>query len=227
MKNTFYITTAIDYVNAPPHQGHAFEKVLADALARWNRLQEKDVWFLTGTDENAQKNAQAAKEKGIPTLDFINQNSKIFIELCNRLSISYSRFIRTTEKEHIKKSQELFKKAYDNGDIYKGRYSGLYCEGCEAFKTEKDLVGGRCPEHDKPLKQLSEETYFFKLSKYKSKIEKFVETYIIPEKRKKEVISRLKSDELKDISVSREKIEWGIPVPFDKNHKIYVWFDAL
>ena len=227
MKNTFYVTTAIDYVNAPPHPGHAFEKVLADALARWNRLQEKDVWFLTGTDENAQKNAKAAKEKGIPTLDFVNQNSKIFIELCKKLNVNYSRFIRTTEKEHIKKSQELFKLAFDNGDIYKGKYEGYYCIGCEGFKTEKDLVNEKCPEHDKEPEWISEEAYFFKLSKYKNKIIEFAEDYIVPEKRKNEIVSRLKNEELKDLSVTRTNIDWGIDCPIDKKHKIYVWFDAL
>ncbi len=226
-KNTFYVTTAIDYVNAPPHVGHAFEKVLADALARWNSLQGKDVWFLTGTDENAQKNAQAAKEKGIPTLDFVNQNSKIFIELCKKLNVNYSRFIRTTEKEHIKKSQELFKLAFDNADIYKGKYDGYYCIGCEGFKTEKDLVNGKCPEHDKEPEWMSEEAYFFKLSKYKNKIIEFAEDYIVPEKRKNEIVSRLENEELKDLSVTRTNIDWGIDCPIDKRHKIYVWFDAL
>ncbi len=227
MKNTYYITTAIDYVNAPPHQGHAFEKVLADALARWNKLQGKDVWFLTGTDENAQKNAQAAKEKGIPTIDFVNQNSKIFIELCKKLNVNYSRFIRTTEKEHIKKSQELFKQAFDNGDIYKGKYEGYYCIGCEGFKTEKDIVDGKCPEHNKEPEWMSEEAYFFKLSKYKDQIIEFAEDYIVPEKRKNEIVSRLKNEELKDLSVTRTNIDWGIDCPIDKKHKIYVWFDAL
>ncbi len=226
-KKTFYITTAIDYVNAPAHAGHAFEKTLADALARWHRLQGEKVWFLTGTDENAQKNVQAAKEKGIPTKEFVDQNSKMFIELCEKLNISQSRFIRTTEKEHMKKSQEIFKKAYENGDIYKGKYEGYYCIGCEGFKTERDLVDGKCPEHNKVPEWMSESAYFFKLSKYKNKIIDFAQEYIVPEKRKNEIISRLKSEELKDLSVTRTNIEWGIPCPIDKGHKIYVWMDAL
>jgi methionyl-tRNA synthetase len=226
-KEKFYITTAIDYVNGDPHIGHALEKTLTDTIARWQRLNGKKVFFLTGTDENAQKNAQAAKKAKTPIKKFIDKNAEKFKELYKKLNISYDRFIRTTELVHKKKSQELFQKAFDSGDIYKGKYSGLYCEGCEAFKTEKDLVDKKCPEHKKAPKALSEETYFFKLSKYNSQIEKFVNGYIIPEKRKNEILSRLKSDKLKDISVSRENLDWGVPVPIDKNHKIYVWFDAL
>lgn len=227
MKNKFYITTAIDYVNAAPHIGHAFEKVLADTLARWHRLQNEKVFFLTGTDENAQKNAQAAKEKGVPTKDFVDTNSDLFKELCKKLNISYDRFIRTTEAEHIKLSQELFKKAFDNGDIYKGKYEGFYCAGCESFKTEKDLIDGKCPEHNAAPKFMSEEAYFFKLSKYKPEIIKFVETYIVPESKKNEILSRLKEEDLKDLSVTRLNLDWGIDCPIDEKHKIYVWFDAL
>lgn len=227
MAEKFYLTTAIDYVNGKPHIGHALEKTLADAIARWNRLKGKSVWFLTGTDENAQKNAQAAKNAGLPTKEFIDQNAEKFKSLYESLNISFDRFIRTTEEEHVKKAQELFKKSFDLGDIYLGKYEGNYCEGCESFKTEKELQNGLCPEHNKEPKFLSEETYFFKLSKYKNQIQKFVESSVIPEKRKNEIISRLNSDELRDISVSRKNIEWGIETPIDKDHKIYVWFDAL
>ncbi|MCH7568372.1 MAG: methionine--tRNA ligase [Nanoarchaeota archaeon] len=227
MTKKFYITTAIDYVNAEPHIGHAFEKVIADALARWHRLQGEKVYFLTGTDENAQKNYQAAKEAKIPVKQFIDKNSKKFIELCDRLNISYDRFIRTTEKEHVKKVQEIFKKVYDKGEIYKGTYEGFYCTGCEGFKTERELVNGKCPEHNKKPTWLKEEAYFFKLSKYQKQLTKFIDDYIIPKKRKKEILSRLKNEDLKDLSVSRQKLEWGIPVPIDKKHTIYVWFDAL
>jgi len=223
----YYITTAIDYVNARPHIGHAFEKVIADALSRWHKLNEEEVFFLTGTDENAQKNAQIAKEKNIPVKEFVDKNSKIFIELCEKLNISFDRFIRTTEPSHIKKSQELFKKVYEKGDIYKGKYEGLYCVGCEAFKTEKDLINGKCPEHGKAPEKLSEEAYFFKLSKYKRKIEKFIQNYIVPEKRKNEILSRLKEEGLRDLCVSRTNLDWGIDSPIDKKYKIYVWFDAL
>src|SRR3989344_4940041 len=203
----FYITTAIDYVNANPHVGHAFEKVLADALARWHRLKGDKVFFLTGTDENAPKNAQAAAKAKVPTKEFVDKNAKIFINLCKVLEISYDRFIRTTESEHVKKSQEIFLKAFEKGDIYKGKYEGYYCEGCEAFKTEKELQNGKCPEHNKQAKWISEETYFFKLSKYQAQILKFIEPYIVPESRKKEIISRLKSEELHDLSVTRKNLD--------------------
>lgn len=226
-KKKFYVTTAIDYVNSRPHVGHAFEKVIADALARWHKLKGEDVWFLTGTDENAQKNAEAAKEAGVDTQKFVDKNSKIFIELCKRLNISYDRFIRTTEKEHVKKSQEIFKRVYDRGEIYKGRYEGHYCVGCESFITEKELVGGKCPEHHKEPEWISEDAYFFKLSKYQNKILKFVKTYIVPESRRNEIVSRLESDELKDLCVSRTNLDWGIDNPIDNKFKIYVWFDAL
>ncbi len=223
----FYITTAIDYVNGRPHIGHAFEKTIADALARWNKLKGKKVWFLTGTDENASKNDKAAKEAGEDTQKFVDKNSKIFIELCEKLNFAYDRFIRTTDKDHKKKAQEIFQKVFDNGEIYKGKYEGSYCVGCERFIVERELVRGVCPEHGKKPDWISEDAYFFKLSKYKNKIIKFVENYIVPESRKKEILTRLKGDELRDLCVSRTNIDWGIDSPIDKDFKIYVWFDAL
>jgi methionyl-tRNA synthetase len=224
----FYITTAIDYVNAKPHIGHAFEKTLADALARWNRLIGNKVWFLTGTDENAQKNSQAAKEAKIPVKDFVDKNSKIFIELCKKLNISNDDFIQTTEERHVKLSKEIVKKSFEKGDIYKKNYEGLYCHGCEAYKTEKDLIDGKCPEHpNKEISVLKEEAYFFKLSKYKKQIEKFVKDCVVPESRKNEILSRLKENDLKDLCITRKNSDWGIDFPLDENFKIYVWFDAL
>lgn len=223
----FYVTTAIDYVNARPHIGHAFEKVLADAIIRWHKLKGEKVFFLTGTDENAQKNALAAKEAGIPVKKFVDKNSKVFIELCKKLNIDYDDFIRTTEERHKKIAQKIFKKVYDKGEIYKGKYEGHYCTGCESFITEKDLIDGKCPEHNKEPEWMSEDSYFFKLSKYKNRIEKFVKGYIIPERRKNEILSRLKEEGLKDLCVSRKNLDWGIDSPIDKNFKIYVWFDAL
>lgn len=226
----FYITTAIDYVNTPnPHLGHAYEKIGADIIARWNRLLGKKVFFLTGTDENAQKNAKAAKEANIPVKKFIEQNAKRFQKLCKVLTISNDRFIRTTEESHIKASQKIFQQAYDNKDIYLGTYEGYYCNGCEAFWTEKDLVKGKCPEHNTKPEWLKEESYFFKLSKYKYKVEKLLndKNFVVPENYRKEMLSRLKDQGLKDLSVSRVNLDWGIPVPFDKKHIIYVWFDAL
>lgn len=228
MTKKFYITTAIDYVNAKPHIGHAFEKVLADAIARWHRLNGFDVWFLTGTDENAQKNVQAAKASGMSTKEFVDKNAKAFIELCKKLNLSNNDFIRTTEARHVKVAQEIFEKVYKKGDIYKGIYEGLYCYGCEAYKTEKDLVDGRCPEHPNiKITVLKEEAYFFKLSKYKAQIERFVKNHVVPEARKNEILTRLKEEGLRDLCVSRQQLDWGIDVPFDKKHKIYVWFDAL
>jgi len=224
----FYVTTAIDYVNAKPHIGHAFEKTLADALARWNQLIGNKVWFLTGTDENAQKNSQAAKEAKTPVKEFVDKNSKSFIELCKKLNLSNDDFIRTTEKRHVDISKEIIKKAFDNNDIYKKNYEGLYCYGCEAYKTEKDLVDGKCPEHpNKKISVLKEEAYFFKLSKYKKQIEKFVKDCVVPESRKNEILSRLKEDDLKDLCITRKNSEWGIDFPLDENFKVYVWFDAL
>ena len=227
MKKKFYVTTAIDYVNAKPHIGHAFEKVLADALVRWHKLKKEKTFFLTGTDENAPKNEMAAKEAGIPTKKFVDKNAKFFVELYKKLNVDYDRFIRTTEEEHKKISQEIFLKVYKKGEIYKGNYEGYYCNGCEEFKTEKSLVYGKCPEHDRKPEWVSEEAYFFKLGKYKKDLLKFVENYIIPEEKKNEILSRLKNEELKDLCVSRTNLTWGIDNPVDKKFKIYVWFDAL
>jgi len=224
----FYITTAIDYVNAKPHIGHAYEKIIADVLARYHRLFGDDVFFLTGTDENAQKNVKAAREAGIPVKEFVDKNSKVFVELCKKLNISYDDFIRTTERRHVKVAQEIFKILLNKGFIYKGEYSGLYCTGCEEFKTEKDLVDGLCPEHKTEPEFLSEEAYFFKLSKFKNQILKLLkENLVIPESRRNEMISRLENEELKDLCVSRKGVKWGINVPGDDEHKIYVWIDAL
>jgi len=224
----FYITTAIDYVNARPHIGHAYEKTLADAIARWHRLIGDKVWYLTGTDENAQKNALVAKEKGIPVAKFVKDNSNIFEDLCKKLGISNDDFIRTTEQRHVKKVQEIFKEIFDNGDIYKGKYEGLYCTGCEAFVTEKDLVDGKCLEHNREPLKMSEDAYFFKLSKYQAQIQKIIrDGLIIPKEKGNEILSRLEGEDLRDLCVSRTNLEWGIDSPIDKRFKIYVWIDAL
>jgi methionyl-tRNA synthetase len=225
----FYITTAIDYVNASPHLGHGYEKITADVIARWHRLKGDEVHFLTGTDENAQKNAQAAKEKGMGTKAFVDKMAGEFRKLCDKLNISYDDFIRTTEERHIKTAQKIFSKIHDNGDIYKGKYSGLYCQGCEAFYTEKDLVKGKCPEHDTSPEKIEEENYFFKLSKYQTKLIEHIKEnpgFIRPKTRRNEIVNRLK-DPLKDVSITRHKVDWGIEAPFDKEQKIYVWGEAL
>ncbi len=225
-KKTFYITTAIDYVNASPHVGHAFEKTLADAIARWHRLNQEKVFFLTGVDENAQKNVQAAEQAGVPVKKFIDKNTALFQELCDKLNISYDKFIRTTAKEHAEVVIEVLKKVIENKDIYKGEYEGFYCSGCEAFITEKDLVDGKCPEHNKEPDIMKEEAYFFKLGKYQKQLIKFVESYIIPESKKNEILSRLKT-ELKDVCISRKGAKLGVDFPGDKDYKIWVWVDAL
>jgi len=226
MKNTFYITTAIDYVNAKPHCGHAFEKTLADAIARWHRLQGKDVFFLTGVDENAQKNVQAAEKAKMPVKEFIDKNTSLFIQLCKKLNISHSEFIRTTAKEHAIIVNKILKKIIDRGDIYKGNYEGLYCIGCETYYTEKDLVNGKCPEHNKEPELRKEEAYFFKLSKYKKELLDIIPKYVVPESKAHEVLARIK-EELNDICISRKGAKWGIDFPNDKNYKIWVWIDAL
>jgi len=225
----FYITTAIDYVNAKPHLGHAYEKICTDVIARWHRLDGDKVWFLTGTDENAQKNVQAAKEAKIPVKQFIDQNSKKFIELCKKLNISNDDFIRTTEGRHVNVAQKIFNDVFKKKDIYKSKYQGLYCNGCEAFLTEKDLVNGECPEHNKKPELIEEEAYFFKMSKYTDRIKKVLSKkgFVLPDYRRIEMLNRVQSEGLKDLCVSRPNVEWGIEVPFDKDHKIYVWFDAL
>ena len=227
MKDKFYVTTAIDYVNADPHLGHAYQKVIADALARWNRLKGKKVFYLTGTDEHGQKIANSAKEAGLNEKKFVDKISKRFKEAWKILNIDYDRFIRTTDKDHEKLVQDFVKKI--EKDIYKGEYEGLYCVGCERFYTEKDLVDGECSFHPgKKLEILKEETYYFKLSKYQNRLLKLCEgeKFVLPKERRKEIINRVKEG-LQDLSITRTNFEWGIPFPLDKKHVVYVWFDAL
>ena len=226
MAEKFYITTAIDYVNAKPHIGHAFEKVLADAIARYNKQKGKKVFFLTGVDENAQKNVEAAEKEGIPVKKFVDKNTALFQELCDNLNISYNKFVRTTADEHKKVVHEILEKIINNGDIYEGEYEGEYCTGCESYITERDLVDGKCPEHERKPEHRKEKAYFFKLSKYKNQLIKIAESYIIPDKKKKEILSRL-NDELKDLCITRGSGGWGIDFPKDKDFKVYVWVDAL
>ncbi len=226
VKKKFYITTAIDYVNAQPHVGHAFEKVLADALARWHVQKGEDVFFLTGVDENAQKNVEAAEKKGIPVQKFIDGNSKLFEDLCRKLNISYSKFIRTSAGEHAKVVSEVLKKVIANGDIYKGNYEGHYCVGCESFITEKDLVDGKCPEHNTKPEYRKEDAYFFKLGKYRSKLINFLKSYVVPVEKRNEILARLEEG-LNDLCVSRKGADLGIDFPGDKDFKVYVWVDAL
>jgi len=228
----FYVTTAIPYVNASPHIGQALEFVQADIIARYHRLIGDDTFFLTGTDENAHKNYLVAKEQGIPVGDFVEKHTNEFLELLEKLQISNDDFIRTTDQErHWPGVYKLWKKATESGDIYKKKYEGLYCVGCEAFVTEKDLQNGLCPVHQKPPEKVSEENYFFRLSKYQQELEELISTdelHIIPESRKNEVLSFIRSG-LKDLSISRDRkrVPWGLPVLDDSSQTIYVWFDAL
>lgn len=225
-KDKFYISTAIDYVNSRPHVGHAFEKVLADTIARWNRLNGKDVFFLTGVDENAQKNVQAAEKAGMPTKEFIDKNASLFLELCKKLNISQDEFVRTTAKEHSIVVQKIVKKIIENGDIYKSKYEGLYCVGCEQYYSENELVNGKCPDHNKAPELRKEDAYFFKLSKYKKELQKLIPKYVFPQSRAHEVLNRV-NEELNDICISRYKAGWGIDFPKDKDFKVWVWIDAL
>jgi len=226
----FYVTTAIDYVSGEPHVGHAYQKIIADVLARWNKIQGKDVFFLTGTDEHGQKISKAAEKAGKSEKEFVDELSKKFKQAWKSLNLDYDRFIRTTDKDHEEKVQEFIKLMNKKGDIHKGKYSGLYCVDCEAYVTEKDLVGGKCPFHpNKELTELSEEAYFFKLSKYQNKLLELYEKnkkYILPKFRRQEIINRVKEG-LKDLNITRTNFSWGIPFPLDKKHVTYVWYEAL
>ena len=231
MNKKFYITTAIPYVNAAPHVGFALEIVQADVIARYHRLLGEDVYLLTGTDENALKNIQAAEEEEIPIKKLVDQNSDKFYQLKNALNLSFDDFIRTTEKRHIEGAQALWK-ACKKEDIYKKKYRGFYCVGCEIFLTEKDLVNGKCPEHNKEPEIVEEENYFFRLSKYQDWLKDLIASdklKIVPETRKNEVLAFIHRG-LEDFSISRSVARahgWGIPVPGDPSQIIYVWFDAL
>jgi len=228
---TFYITTAIVYPNSDPHIGFAYEQICSDVIARWHRLLGEEVFFLTGSDEHGAKIANAAQKAGKKPKEFVDEQVKKFLEIAKTLSLTHSRFIRTTDKDHEKLVQEIFQKIFDKGDIYKGTYSGLYCVECEAFYTEKDLVEGKCPIHKKPPQVLEEENYFFKLSKFEKQVLELLEkkALFLPKERVKELVNRIKENGLQDLSVSRPKtnVEWGIECPFDKKHVIYVWFEAL
>jgi len=225
-KQKFYLTTAIDYVNAKPHIGHAFEKVVADALARYERQNGKEVFFLTGVDENAQKNVEAAEKAGVSVKEFVDTNTGYFIDLVKKLNLSHDSFVRTSEKEHAKVVHKIIKKIQKKGDIYKGKYEGLYCVGCESYVTEKDLVDGKCPEHNKEPKHISEDAYFFRLSNYQNELLAFVKRYIVPESRKNEIVARLEEG-LNDLCISRNNADWGVSFPGDEKYKVYVWIDAL
>jgi len=224
-----YITTPAYYPNDIPHIGHAYTTIASDILARWYRLKGNDVMFISGLDEHGEKIEKIAKEKGIKPKEFVNMMAKKFEKTWKLLNISYDEFIRTSQNKHIKVVNELFKKIYDNEDIYKGFYEGWYCTPCESYWTENQLINLRCPQCNREVNKLKEESYFFKLSKYQDKLLEFYKNnpdFISPEYRKKEIITRVKEG-LKDLSISRKKIKWGIPLPADKKFTLYVWQDAL
>ncbi|MBY0356788.1 MAG: methionine--tRNA ligase [Candidatus Obscuribacterales bacterium] len=229
----YYLTTAIDYANAAPHIGHAYEKIAADIIARYKRLKGNDVFFLTGTDEHGSKVEKAALAAGLTPQSFVDGIAAKFQDAWKRLLISNDRFIRTTEEQHKHVVQEVFRKMREKGDVYKGKYVGLYCEGCEDFLRERDLKeDGTCPNHLKPPKQFEEENYFFALSKYKDAVRDWLkssEGRLKPEGRRLEVLNQLEDPELADFSITRSRsaLTWGIAVPDEPDQVIYVWIDAL
>jgi methionyl-tRNA synthetase len=227
--NRFYLTTAIDFVNSRPHLGTAYEKVCADVIARYKRLCGVETHFLMGNDEHSTNVEKAAREQGLDPKEYCDRMETVFREVWKRLDISYDDFIRTTEQRHIRGVQALFEKISAAGDIYKGKYEGFYCVGCERFYPEKDLVDGKCPIHKTVLQRVSEDNYFFKLSKYGAPLLKHIREhpeFIIPEIRRNEIVNVIEGG-LDDISVSRSSGTWGIPLPIDSGQTVYVWFDAL
>ena len=226
----FYISTAIAYTSAKPHIGNTYEIVLADAIARYKRLAGYDVYFQTGTDEHGEKIETKAKEAGLSPQEYVDDIAGQIKDIWDIMNTSYDKFVRTTDKEHEKVVQHIFKKFYDQGDIYKGEYKGLYCTPCESFWTESQLVDGKCPDCGREVSEACEEAYFFKMSKYSKWLEEYIENhpgFIEPESRKNEIMNTFIKPGLQDLCVSRTSFKWGIPVSFDEEHVVYVWIDAL
>ena len=229
-KKKFYISTAIAYTSAKPHIGNTYEIVLADVIARYKRLQGYDVYFQTGTDEHGEKIELKAKEAGVTPQEYVDDIAGEIKDIWDVVNTSYDKFVRTTDKEHEAQVQKIFKKFYDQGDIYKGEYKGLYCTPCESFWTESQLVDGKCPDCGREVHEACEEAYFFKMSKYSKWLEDYIEThpgFIEPESRKNEIMNTFIKPGLQDLCVSRTSFKWGIPVDFDDSHVVYVWIDAL
>ena len=229
-KGKYYITTAIAYTSGRPHIGNTYEIVLTDAIARYKRQQGYDVFFQTGTDEHGQKIEEKAKEAGITPKEFVDNIAGIVRKNFDMMNTSYDYFVRTTDDYHEKQVQKIFKKLYEQGDIYKSTYEGMYCTPCESFWTESQLVDGKCPECGRPVKKATEEAYFFNLQKYAPRLIEHIEThpeFIQPESRKNEMINNFLKPGLQDLCVSRTSFKWGIPVDFDPDHVVYVWIDAL
>mgnify|MGYP000040571865 FL=1 len=230
MKEKYYITTPIYYPSANFHIGHCYTTIIADSIARYQRLKEKDVFFLTGTDEHGQKIENKAKEKGVTPKEYVDEIVDNAKDLWKSLGISYDKFIRTTDEYHEKAVQKIFDKLYEQGDIYLDKYKGLYCTPCESFWTETQLVDGKCPDCGREVSLVEEESYFFRLSKYQKRIEELYKAnpeFIKPESRKNEMINNFLKPGLEDLCVSRTTFSWGIPVSFNPKHVIYVWIDAL
>ena len=230
MENKFYITTPVYYVNAKPHIGHAYTTIAADVLARFQKLQGKDVFFLTGTDEHGLKIQKKANESGLAPQQFVDEISEEFKKLWKDLDIDYSNFIRTTDSKHVEAVQKVLQTLYDKGAIYKGTYSGMYCVGCEQFKSENELIDGNCPDHDTVPEKMEEECYLLKMTDIQEELIKKIENnefWIAPERYKNEILSFLKSQKLNDISISRKNVAWGISLPFDSAQTAYVWIDAF
>ena len=230
MDKKFYITTAIAYTSRKPHIGNTYEIILTDAIARFRRYIGNDVFFLTGTDEHGQKIQEIAEAAGVTPKSYVDEIAKQIKDIADMLNISYDKFIRTTDDYHEKAVSDIFKKLYDQGDIYKSEYEGLYCTPCESFWTETQLVDGKCPDCGREVKKTKEEAYFFKMSKYQDRLMKYIEEnpdFIQPESRKKEMVNNFLKPGHQDLCVSRTSFKWGIPVEFDPDHVIYVWIDAL
>ena len=230
MKEKYYISTAIAYTSGKPHIGNTYEIVLADAIARYKRFKGYDVYFQTGTDEHGLKIQQKAADKGVTPQEFVDDVAGEIKRIWDLMNTSYDKFVRTTDENHVKVVQHIFKKMYDNGDIYKDKYEGLYCVPCESFWTESQLVDGKCPDCGREVVNQSEEAYFFRLSKYQDKLEDLFENHpeiVEPAARRNEMINNFIKPGVRDLCVSRTSIKWGIPVDFDPNHTVYVWLDAL
>ena len=226
----FYISTAIAYTSSKPHIGNTYEIVLADAIARYKRLTGYDVYFQTGTDEHGEKIQKNAEINGMYPQEYVDEISLEVRRIWDLMNTSYDKFVRTTNKNHMEVVSKIFKKLYDQKDIYKGTYEGLYCTPCESFWTESQLVDGKCPDCGREVQKASEEAYFLKLSNYADRLIKHIEThpdFIQPESRKNEIINNFIKPGLQDLCVSRTSFNWGIPVSFDAKHVVYVWLDAL
>ena len=226
----FYITTAIPYASGKSHIGNVYEDVLADAIARFHRKHGDEVYFQVGLDEHGLKIEEKACENGVSPQEYVDSIAVEFKEMLDLLNISYSRLIRTTDKEHCQKVEKIFQKLYDQGDIYKGEYSGWYCTPCESFYTESQLVDGKCPDCGREVSKAKEEAYFLKLSNYEKRLVDYIEShpdFLVPESRKNEIVNNFIKPGLQDLCVSRSTFTWGVQVPFDTKHVIYVWVDAL